>query len=410
MTVRSWWSGISADLPRPFWVLVAGTFVNRVGFLVQPFLALYLAGPRQLTPSTVGVVLACFGAGSFVSQIIGGYLADRVGRRATLVLGMVGTAACFMALASVRQLALIAVAATVTGLLLDVYRPAMSAAVADLVPAQARPRAFALIYWAINLGVAVAGVLGGVLADRSYWLLFAVDALTCLAFALIIARAVPETRPEATTGEPGSYRRVLRDGIALGLFVSILLGSLVYAQQVAALPLAVRDSGLSASDYGLIYAVNPVAVIVAQPLVLRLVDRLRVVPTLAAAELVLGIGFALTAFAGSVGMFALTVLIWTLGEIGFNAVGPALLAEIAPPELRGRYNGLIGMAFGGASLLGPVAGTWLFGVSPGLLWTTCLVTGAIAAVVVLALAPGIARRRRAAVAAPEAAQVAPSPA
>jgi MFS family permease len=410
VTVRSWWSGISADLPRPFWVLVAGTFVNRVGFLVQPFLALYLAGPRQLTPSTVGVVLACFGAGSFVSQIIGGYLADRVGRRATLVLGMVGTAACFMALASVRQLALIAVAATVTGLLLDVYRPAMSAAVADLVPAQARPRAFALIYWAINLGVAVAGVLGGVLADRSYWLLFAVDALTCLAFALIIARAVPETRPEATTGEPGSYRRVLRDGIALGLFVSILLGSLVYAQQVAALPLAVRDSGLSASDYGLIYAVNPVAVIVAQPLVLRLVDRLRVVPTLAAAELVLGIGFALTAFAGSVGMFALTVLIWTLGEIGFNAVGPALLAEIAPPELRGRYNGLIGMAFGGASLLGPVAGTWLFGVSPGLLWTTCLVTGAIAAVVVLALAPGIARRRRAAVAAPEAAQVAPSPA
>lgn len=410
MTVRSWWSGISADLPRPFWVLVAGTFVNRVGFLVQPFLALYLAGPRQLTPSTVGVVLACFGAGSFVSQIIGGYLADRVGRRATLVLGMVGTAACFMALASVRQLALIAVAATVTGLLLDVYRPAMSAAVADLVPAQARPRAFALIYWAINLGVAVAGVLGGVLADRSYWLLFAVDALTCLAFALIIARAVPETRPEATTGEPGSYRRVLRDGIALGLFVSILLGSLVYAQQVAALPLAVRDSGLSASDYGLIYAVNPVAVIVAQPLVLRLVDRLRVVPTLAAAELVLGIGFALTAFAGSVGMFALTVLIWTLGEIGFNAVGPALLAEIAPPELRGRYNGLIGMAFGGASLLGPLAGTWLFGVSPGLLWTTCLVTGAIAAVVVLALAPGIARRRRAAVAAPEAAQVAPSPA
>jgi MFS family permease len=380
---------------------MAGTFVNRIGFVVQPFLALYLAGPRDLTPATVGVVLACFGAGSFVSQIIGGYLADRIGRRATLVIGMVGTAACFMLLASVRQLALIAVATALTGLLVDVYRPAMSAAVADLVPPQARPRAFALIYWAINLGVAVAGVLGGVLADRSYWLLFVADAVTCLAFAAIIARAVPETRPKSTSGKPGSYRRVLRDGIAVGLVVSELLGSLVYMQQAAALPLAVRESGLSTSAYGLIYAVNPIAVIVAQPLVLRLIDRLRVVPTLATAELIMGIGFGLTAFADSVGLFALTVLVWTIGEIGFNAVGPALVAEIAPPEMRGRYNGLLGMAFGAASLVGPLAGTWLFGVSPGLLWLTCLLTAAVSGAAVLSLAPRIARRRQATASEPQ---------
>jgi MFS family permease len=386
---------MSADLPRPFWVLMAGTFVNRIGYVVQPFLALYLAGPRELSAATVGVVLACFGAGSLVSQVIGGYLADRIGRRATLVIGMVGSAGCFMMLASVRHLALIAVAATLTGLLLDVYRPAMSAAVADLVPPQARPRAYALIYWAINLGVAVAGVLGGVLADRSYWLLFTLDALTCVAFAALIARAVPETRPVSSSGDPGSYRQVLRDGIAVGLFASTLLGSLVYMQQVVTLPLAVRDSGLSASAYGLIYAVNPITVIVAQPFVMRLIDRFRVVPTMVVSELILGAGFGLTAFADSIGVFAVTVLIWTIGEIGFNAVGPALIAEIAPPELRGRYNGLIGVAFGGASLLGPLAGTWLFGVSQGLLWFCCLVTGALSAGVVLALGPSIGRRQRA---------------
>jgi MFS family permease len=408
VSVSRWWQRTSADLPRPFWVLMAGTFINRVGYVVQPFLALYLAGPRDLTPTTVGVVLACFGAGSFVSQIVGGYLADRIGRRATLVIGMVGTAACFMLLASVRQLALIAVAATFTGLLLDVYRPAMSAAVADLVPPQARPRAYALIYWAINLGVAVAGILGGVLADRSYWLLFAADAATCLAFAVIIARAVPETRPASTSGEAGSYRQVLRDGIAVGLVVSTLLGSLVYIQQVVTLPLAVRGSGLSASAYGLIYAVNPIAVIAAQPLVLRLIDRFRVVPTLAAADLVMGIGFALTWFAHSIGVFALTVLIWTIGEIGFNAVGPALVAEIAPPHLRGRYNGLLGMAFGAANLLGPLAGSWVFGVSPGLLWLLCLVTGALSAAVILALGPSVARRRQAGAPEPELSEAAPT--
>jgi MFS family permease len=385
---------MSADLPRPFWHLMVGTFVNRIGFVVVPFLALYLAGPRHLTPTTVGVVLACFGAGSFVSQIVGGYLADRFGRRTTLMVGMVGTAACFILLASVRHLALIAVAATLTGLLLDVYRPAMSAAVADLVPGHARPRAYALIYWAINLGVAVAGILGGLLADRSYWLLFIVDAVTCLGFAVIIAHAVPETRPKPTPGESGSYARALRDGIAVGLFVSILLSTTVYMQQFVTLPLAVRATGLTASAYGVIYAVNPITVIVAQPLVMRLIDHLRVVPTMAASALVVGVGFGLTAFADSVPLFALTVVIWTIGEIGFNAVAPALIAEIAPPELRGRYNGLVGTAFGAASLLGPLAGTWLFGIGQGLLWVVCLLTAALSGAAILALGPAITRRQR----------------
>jgi MFS family permease len=232
-----------------------------------------------------------------------------------------------------------------------------------------------------------------VLAERSYWLLFTADAATCLVFATIIARAVPETRPPSTSGERGSYLRVLRDGTAVGLFLSVLLASIVYMQQLVTLPLAVRASGLSASAFGLIYAVNPVVVIVAQPLVLRLVDRFRPVPTLAVSSLVMGVGFALTGFARTVPAFALTVLVWTVGEIGFNAVGPALVAEIAPPELRGRYSGLIGMAFGGAALLGPLAGTWLFGLRPGLLWFACLVAGALAGALVLALGPAISRRR-----------------
>lgn len=394
MSLSSWRSRVTADLPRPFWYLVAGTFVNRIGFVVEPFLALYLSGPRKLTPATIGVVLACFGAGSFVSQIVGGYLADRVGRRATLVIGMVGTAATFVVLASVRSIVLISVAATLSGLLVDVYRPALSAAVADLVPADARPRAYALIYWAVNLGVAVAGILGGLLADRSYWLLFLADAATCLGFAAVIARTVPETRPATPPGGSGSYLGVLRDGVAVGLFFSILLSTLVYMQQMVTLPLAVRASGLSAGAYGLIYAMNPVAVIAAQPLVLRVIDRLRPVPTVAASSLILGVGFGLTAFARSIPAFAVTVVVWTIGEIGFNAVVPALIAAIAPAHLRGRYNGLIGMAFGAAALLGPLAGTWLFGISPGLLWLMCLVSCALSAAATLTLGPAIARRRR----------------
>ena len=389
-----WWVGTSDGLPQPFWYLLAGAFVNRVGYLVEPFLALYLTGPRDLDPSTVGVVLAAFGAGAFASQPIGGYLADRFGRRASLVGGMIASAASFMLLASVRDLALIGIAAFLSGLAIDLYRPAVSAMIADLVAPEHRARAFALLYWVINLGVAVAGVAGGILATRSYWLLFVVDAVTCLGFALLIARKVPETRPQRQPGDRGGYGPALSDGLLLTLAVAILLGTVVYLQSFITLPLAVAVDGLGPDAYGLIYAVNPVVVIIAQVFILRVIDRLPAVPTLAAAAVVMGIGFALTMFASSIPFFMLTVVVWTLGEIGFNAVGPALVADIAPAALRGRYNGVVGMSFGAAAFVAPLVGTWVFDdYGEPVLWIGCLALSMVSAALVAALAPGIKARR-----------------
>jgi MFS family permease len=392
--LATWWAETSRGLPTSFWYLLAGTFVNRLGQMVTPFLALYLSGPRDFSPSVVGIVLTCLGAGAFASQPVGGYLADRFGRRATLVIGMVATAASFMLLAAVRDLVWIAIAAAFSGLAVDIYRPAVSAMIADLVAPENRPRAFALVYWAINLGVAVAGITGGLLAERSYWLLFVLDAATCLAFAVLIARKVPETRPPRDPSVTGGYRVVLSDRLLLGLTASELLGSVVYVQSLVTLPLAVEADGLGPGSYGLIYAVNPVVVIVSQVFVLRIIDRIAGVRILVISLVVMGIGFAMTAFASTVPGFALTVLVWTLGEVGFNAVGPALVADIAPAHLRGRYSGVIGMAIGAAALLGPLFGTRLFdGYGEGALWAACLLTATIAAVLVAAMAPSIARRR-----------------
>jgi MFS family permease len=388
-----WWAGTSAGLPESFWYLLAGAFVNRLGYMVEPFLALYLSGPRSFGASTVGVVLAAFGAGAFASQPIGGYLADRFGRRSTLVGGMIGSAASFMLLASVRDLALIAVAACLSGLTIDLYRPAVSAMIADLVAPENRAKAFALLYWAINLGVAVAGVTGGLLAARSYWLLFLVDAVPCLAFAVLIARKVPETRPARQAGEQGGYGQAVRDGLLLTLAAAILLGTIVYLQSFVTLPLAVAADGLGPEAYGLIYAVNPIVVIIAQIGVLRVIDRLPGVPTLAISAVIMGVGFGLTAVASSVPFYMLTVVVWTLGEIGFNAVGPAMVADIAPAHLRGRYNGVIGMSFGAAALVAPLVGTQVFeNYGETALWTGCLVLSIVSAAVTLAMGPAVKRR------------------
>ncbi len=396
MLFGAWWARTSRGLSRPFWVLFGGTFVNRIGSFVQPFLALYLAGPRELGPSTVGTVVACFGLGSFISQPVGGYLADRVGRRATLLASMLGTAAAFLLFASARALLLIAIAAFLAGLVIDAYRPAVAAMVADLVQPEHRPRAFALLYWAINLGVAIAGVAGGYLATRSYWLLFVLDAATCLVFAVLIVRFVPETHTREVRSGDHSYGVALRDGLLVGLVASIFLGAVVYLQSLITLPLAVRADGLGPEIFGLIYAVNPVTVIVLQPVVLWLIDRLPAVPLLAGSSVVMGIGFGMTALADTLPVFGLSVFVWTLGEIGFNAVGPALIADIAPAELRGRYNGLVGVAFGAAAFLAPLLGTRVFyHLGETTLWTSCMALCAVAALVVLMLSSKIRARREA---------------
>ena len=391
--INSWWQATSRGLPPPFWILVAGTFVNRLGQMVTPFLALYLSGPRDLGPATVGVVLACWGAGSLASQPLGGYLADRFGRRVTLVLGMVGTAASYLVLAAVRDIVLIGVAAALSGLAVDVYRPAVSAMVADLVAPEHRARAYALIYWAINLGVAVAGLLGGWMAERSFWLLFVADAITCLAFAALIASKVPETRPEPEPTAASGYSVALRDGLLVALSLSGLLGGTVYLQSLITLPLAVDADGLGPAAFGIIYAVNPVVVVVSQIFVVRVIDQIAGVRLLVVSYVLMGVGFWLTAFASSVPAFALTVVVWTLGEVAFNAVGPALVAEIAPVQMRGRYIGVFGTSYGAAALLAPLIGTWLFDVGEPVLWSACLVGCLAGGVIVAALAPAIARRR-----------------
>jgi MFS family permease len=183
------------DLPRPFWVLFAGTFVNRVGGFVLIFLAIYLTEARRLTPAQAGAVIAAYGIGAIGAGPIGGALADRIGRRPTLVASLIGGGVSMFVLGLMTRTTTITAVAIATGLLYEMYRPVVSATVADIVSAEARPRAYGLMYWAVNLGASVAALLGGVLAAHSYRLLFAVDAITTAMFGVVLWAALPETRP-----------------------------------------------------------------------------------------------------------------------------------------------------------------------------------------------------------------------
>jgi MFS family permease len=393
---RAWWSRNGADLPRAFWVIWIGTVINRLGYVVEPFLALYLVRGRGLSVGVAGVLIACFGAGAFVSQPIGGLLADRVGRRTTIIAGMTGSAVGFVALGLAPNLVAIGIAAAVCGLAIDLYRPAVAAIVADIVPSHHRPRAYGLLYWGLNIGVGVAAVVGGFLAQHSYWFLFALDAATCLGFAVVVAVGLPETRPQGHDEEHGGYGAALSDLLLVALSMTAFVGGVVYLQSFVTLPLVMSIHGLGPSAYGLAYVVNPVAVIVLQPITIHWLARQRAVLVFCGGSVMLGLGFFLTLFARSIPAYAATVLVWTLGEIAFNAVGPALVADLAPVHLRGRYNGVFGTSFGAAALAAPIIGTLtLEHLGEGWLWCGCLFVSAASGGAILLLSGRIEARRAA---------------
>lgn len=390
--------GRVGGLPRAFWVLWAGSLVNRLGTMVVPFLAFYLSGARGLSVTQIGAVMAVAGAGSVVSQPLGGYLADRFGRRITLCGGMVATAVTMLVLGYVGSLPALVVAVFACGVSVDLYRPASGALVADLVPADERARAFGLLFWAINLGFAVATALGGFLAKHGFHLLFWIDALTCLGFAALIWRGVPETaHGPARRGRGGDgFITVLRDRAMLAYALISLSYLFVYLQAYTTLALAMKRDGLSPAAYGTAIALNGAVIVLVQPLVVRWLtqrDRSRV---LAAGMAVVGLGFGLSAVASTPLMYAGTVVIWTLGEIIVASVAQAVVADLAPSHLRGRYQGLYGAAWSVAALIAPLGGTALLAQGKLVIWPVCAGLTVLAGAGQLLLGPVIRRRASAA--------------
>ncbi|WP_436494343.1 MDR family MFS transporter [Actinokineospora sp. HUAS TT18] len=380
-------------LPRSYWVLWGGTFVNRLGTMVQPFFAFYLTGSRGLSVAEVGAVLTVFGAGAFFSQLLSGALADKYGRRITLTGGMLATAVIMLTLAYSENLAVIVGCMFLLGVAMEIYRPASSALVGDIIPVKDRTRAFALLFWAVNLGFTGGVLTGGALAGGGIIWLFWIDAITCVAFGLLVWFLVPAAHeaPRDASGT-GSFRMVLRDRVMV-IFTGItLVYAVVYHQSMITLPLAMKADGLSPAAYGIALAVNGVVVVLIQPLVVNWLGKHDHSRVAAVGMTLVGVGFGLTMLVSTTVGYMATVVVWSLGEIVVTGVSAAIATNLAPPHLRGRYMGVYGFAFSLSNLISPAIGTGLLSLGPAVLWSVLAVLAIAASVVQLAIAPAIRER------------------
>jgi MFS family permease len=376
------------SLPGPVWILCAGTFVNRFGSFVAVFLILYLRS-RGYSIAQAGLVVSFYGVGNVVAAGVGGWMADRFGRRNALALSMFSSAATLLALSQARSLPLIIVLTTLAGLTGEMYRPAAAALLTDLTRAGERIPAFALNRLAINLGFAVGPAVAGLLAEHSFFLIFLGDALTSAAFGVIALTSLPEgvrvRRGEERRGE--AVRTMLQDRAFLFFLISSVLSAFVYFQSQTTFPLHVRASGLSDADYGLLISLNGLAIVLLELPLVAITQRFPYRPVLTLGSLLVGLGFALNAVANDLPELALTVMIWTLGEIVYAPVASAYVADIAPAHMRGRYQGAWGLTWGLAYVFAPALGAAIFAWSADGLWLFCGLLGLAAALLLLAARP-----------------------
>lgn len=370
-------------LPRAAWVLYAGTFINRFGGFVAVFLVLYMTR-RGYTPVEAGLSVAAFGAGSMPGSPVSGYLADRLGRRETLILASILAAVFTMTLAFATNLPELIVLSALTGMANQMFRAPSMAMMADIVPEERRMAANGIMRLAINLGFVAGPVAAGLLADRSFLLLFVGDAATSLAFGLIallwLPRGAPgRDRPQAR-GE--GTRAILADRPFMLFLLASAVMSAVYAQTNSTFPLWVHDNGYNNATYGALVGINGVVIVVLELFLIGYLQRFRTRPVIVVGFILVSLGFAATAFARSIPLIALTVLIWTAGEMVAFPTGGVQVANASPLHLRGRYQAAWGLSWAVGWTVGPGLGTWLYERNTTMLWLATGALGLLAAAMV----------------------------
>ncbi|QGN49085.1 MDR family MFS transporter [Micromonospora sp. WMMD558] len=359
--MRHWWTQTAGGLPRTFWHLWTATLINRLGSFVAIYLGVYLVSVRDFSPAYAGMVIGLHGAGSAAGGVIGGLVADRWGRRPAMLGGNVTAAATALSLGLAGHPVAIAALTLLLGACLGVARPAFTATIIDVVGERDRLRALTLNYWAINIGFSVAATVAGLLVRVDPLLLFVINAIVLLGTAALIGLRVPESRPVVpaagalTRAGSGGLGTVLRDRVFLTFTALTGLAWLCIEASVM-LPVSLQADGLPAAAYGPIIAVNGLLIVLGQLFVPRLVGRFDRSRTIAVAVLVIGAGFALTALADSVWFYAVTVLVWTLGEMAMTPSNSALTADLSPTAQRGRYQGVYSLGHAFATFAGPTLG------------------------------------------------------
>ena len=367
------------EFPRRFWVVVGVSFIDRIGgTLLVPFFALYITGRFSVGMTQAGLLLGWVSIWSLVGNVIGGALTDRFGRRRLILFGLIFSALSMVALGLVNDFRLLFPVGAVIGLLADVAGPAHQAMLADILPEDKRQEGFGILRVVANVAWIIGPVIGGFVADRSFFALFVIDAVISCFVAFLFYRLIPETKPaphedavhESLGATFKGYLRALADFPFVAFILAAILMGSVYQQMYNSLSVYLRDNhGISPDGYGILLTFSAFTVIFFQFWTTRVIKSRPPFLMMALGVVFYALGFSMFAFVTKYLLFGAAIVIITIGEMIVMPTSSALAANFAPEEMRGRYMAVFGLTWLVPSIFAPAAAGYLLdNFDPNLLW------------------------------------------
>ncbi|MCH7588067.1 MAG: MFS transporter [Chloroflexi bacterium] len=379
------------EFPQTFWVLTVASFIDRLGgTLIFPFFSLYITQKFNVGLSQAGVLLGIFSISSLVGSMIGGGLTDKFGRRNLVLFGLIVSALSSLSMGLVNDLNLFYILAVFVGLFSDVSGPAYQAMIADILEEDKRAEGYGMLRVVMNMAWIVGPAIGGLLASRSFLLLFILDAITSLITAAIVYRMIPETKPQTDEDAESvtllqtmqGYMQVFSDKLyTLFILISILIGA-VYMQMYSSLSVFLRDVyGIPAQGFGALISINAGTVVVLQFWVTRKTKRYPIMLMMALGTAFYLVGFTAYGFVSTYTFFLIAMLVITVGEMITVPLSQTIAARFAPEDMRGRYMAVFGLSWAIPSTFAPwAAGMIMDNYDPNWIWYS---SGILAGVAIL---------------------------
>ncbi len=405
-------------LPLMFWGLWVTLLILWMGRFVTSFLSMYLVSDMHVSAGVAGTIVSMYGFGGIFGCLYGGALSDRFGRPAMIVIGNLGSAAMLVLLAFIDNPWIMAIALLAYGAISSMPTPAVAAYVSDVVPFRKQKRAYSLQTWAANFGFAIGPIIANQLVKISYALMFYAEAAV-LVFATILmivffkevglgkrprgevapARASQAAESAAgnavehavkQTGESQrpqrfsvwrSYRRACADGALMSMVVLMFLYTLAYYQIVSGLPISMTQIGLGTDEYSSLLTINGGLLCLLQIPAIGLFQRMSNTRVLVLGMSITAVGYAFQIGANSWVAFAIATVLWTLGELGTFPIAATTVANIAPKDVRGTYQGLYNLVWSLSNAFSPLVGGWILNAfGSRVLWICCTVMFVIVAI------------------------------
>lgn len=375
--------------------MLIGVGLNALGGgLTLSLLLVYLTQIRDIPTSQATLTLSIMALVSFAVTGPVGTLVDKYGPQPVMLVGLVVDAVAvglWSQVHTLRDAYLVGILAAIGG---SSIWPPQSAMIARITPPEHRQRVYGIQFMLLNAGLGAGGLVGSLMViandAASFERLYYLNAASYVSYFLIaltlkVGRG-PETHEEEELSE-GGYREVFRDRAMVRLSLSSLLMLVSgYASIEAGLSLfATAHVGLSPKWLGVIFGVNTATIVLAQTFVLKWSHRRSRSRLLTGVGLLWAVSWIVVALsvptggATAVVLLCVSQFIFALGETLWSPIAPALANELAPINLRGRYNALSSLQWNVANAVGPLIAALTLGQNLPYLWISALLVGCLIA-------------------------------